>query len=174
MLILNAGNSGFGFYQDQSEEEIENTFNLNGLSTAYIIKAMLNQLLNRDKRSAIVITSSVAATLVFPCGVPYCMSKTFVTYLAEGLNYELKDKIDVLSYNPGEVATKLVMREKHQTDAGAISVERASSSCFRDLGYSYYTNGAFRHELANYTMGCESMKGLLYKAILSQKDTITK
>ena len=40
--------------------------------------------------------------------LPYNMSKSFSSFLAEGLNIELKDKIDVMSYQPGEVQTKLI------------------------------------------------------------------
>ena len=68
---------------------------------------MLDQLQKRTTRSAIGITSSVAADYPIGGSITYCATKRFVTDLAIGLNYELKDKIDVISYNPGFVATKL-------------------------------------------------------------------
>jgi short-subunit dehydrogenase len=44
--------------------------------------------------------------------LPYSMSKSFSSYLAQGLNVELKDKVDVMSYQPGEVQTKLIVDRK--------------------------------------------------------------
>lgn len=37
----------------------------------------------------------------------YSAVKSFVTFLAEGLHYELKNKVDVMSYAPGYVSTNL-------------------------------------------------------------------
>ena len=37
----------------------------------------------------------------------YSASKIFVTYLAQALSYELGDNIDVFSYEPGYVETKM-------------------------------------------------------------------
>ena len=45
----------------------------------------------------------------------YSSSKAFCTNLAEGLNFELKNKgIDVISYQAGPVATKLIPEEMHK------------------------------------------------------------
>ena len=52
----------------------------------------------RVKRSAIVITSSIAANNSGPGMIPYKSSKVFVDYLGKGLNYELNEKIDVMSW----------------------------------------------------------------------------
>ena len=80
-----------------------------------------------------------------PGSVTYGCTKSFVTYLCEGLGYEVKDKIDVMSYNPGFVTTKL--SKKRDTGPVTISEARAAEVCFRDLGCTTKTHGSFRHEL---------------------------
>ncbi len=57
----------------------------------------------RKERSAIIVTSSIAGTTPMPSSLAYSSAKTFVTFLAQGLFYELKNKIDVMSYAPGFV-----------------------------------------------------------------------
>ena len=65
-------------------------------------------MLTREKRSAIVVTSSGMASAPISGILSYSMSKTLSSFLAEGLNIELKNKVDVLSFQCGEVRTKLI------------------------------------------------------------------
>ena len=59
------------------------------------------------------MVSSGLGSRVIPGHITYSASKTHVNFLAQGLNYELKDKgIDVTSYQAGEVATKLLRRRE--------------------------------------------------------------
>jgi len=58
-----------------------------------------------------------------------------------------------MSYNPGEMATKLIMKDKSQVRFGLITVETAVETCFRDLGCNDYTNGSFSHEYINLMVG---------------------
>jgi len=57
----------------------------------------------------------------------------------------VRDKIDVMSYNPGFVISKL--SGKRETSASTISAFRSAEVCFRDLGCTYVTHGSLRHEL---------------------------
>lgn len=59
---------------------------------------------------------------------------------------ELGDRIDIMSYNPSEIATKMIMKDKSQVGGGTISVETAVEVCFRDVGHTDITYGAFAHE----------------------------
>jgi len=54
----------------------------------------------------------------------YSATKVFDSFLAEGLSYELSDKIDVMSYMAGKTATKLLGNPK--TDHETIAPERAA------------------------------------------------
>jgi hypothetical protein len=59
---------------------------------------------------------------------------------------EMGDRIDIMSYNPAEIATKMIMKDKSQVGGGTISVETAVEVCFRDVGHTDITYGAFAHE----------------------------
>ena len=62
-------------------------------------------------------------------------------------------KIDVLSFNPGEVATKLIYKDKSQAGGSIIPVEKAVDCCFRDVGLTDVTYGAFVHEMGGWNFG---------------------
>lgn len=67
-------------------------------------------MLKRESKSAILNVSSGAASVCFPGGMLYSMSKCFLSYFTQGLEFELrslKKKIDVLDFKAGPVETKL-------------------------------------------------------------------
>ena len=96
-----------GPYQDLTNEEVEQIVTINALHPAYLLKVMLPQLLARKTRSGIIVTSSGIGSCPVPGVISYSMSKSFSSFLAQGLNVELKEKIDVISFECGEVETKL-------------------------------------------------------------------
>ncbi len=98
MLFLNAGWACMGPFKDLTPQEIEETVTINALHPVYLSKALLDQMLAREKRSAIVVTSSGLGSAPIPGILAYSMSKSFSSFLAEGLNVELKNKVDVLSF----------------------------------------------------------------------------
>lgn len=75
-------------------------------------------------KSAIIVTSSGLGAIPLSGTVTYSATKSFASFVAEGLNYELAGKVDVLSYQAGEVTTKMLNRFK--TDSRTISTERAA------------------------------------------------
>jgi len=81
------------------------------------------------------------------CGT-HSACKAFSSFIAESLNFELKGRIDVLSYMAGETTTRMLGR--NTTDCHTISAERAVECCFRDLGSMPMTKGALRHEFGGY------------------------
>lgn len=68
--------------------------------------------------------------------------------MAEILNYELFDKVDVLNYTASEVATKMLRRS--QSDWRTITPEMAANVSLRDLGCEVSTLGAFRHDFVRF------------------------
>jgi short-subunit dehydrogenase len=64
-------------------------------------------MLNREQKAAIVFTASCSAFMIAPGIIPYGATKHFLNHFAETLAGELKDRIDVLSFNPAKVATKM-------------------------------------------------------------------
>ena len=94
--------------------------------------------------------SSIASHRPISGSTAYCAAKTFSSYIAEGLFHELKGKVDVISYQPAGVATK--MSGETKANAITVSAEGAASDCFRDLGMRKATVGAFRHEMMDLVM----------------------
>jgi len=81
--------------------------------------------------------------MVYPGLTMYCASKTFTTYIAECLNFEWKDRVDVISYRPASVDTNMNPNDKKEP--GFILPDRAAETCFRDLGYMDMTRGHSGH-----------------------------
>ena len=71
------------------------------------------------------------STLLLAGNVSYCASKCFAAYMAEGLAFELKGKVDILSYEPSGVDTKMLHeleeKEKELTaESVTVTPERAA------------------------------------------------
>ena len=64
--------------------------------------------------------------------ISYAASKAWASYFGVGLGPEHKGRIDVLTYEPGEVATKMIKKDK--ADATTIMPNTAIDVCFRDIG----------------------------------------
>ena len=92
----------WGPFEDLANEEVEEVVAVNALHPVYIIKVLLNQMLDRAKKSktrgAIIVTSSGLGSIAVPGCISYSASKSFSSFIAEGLNFELKQHIDVMSY----------------------------------------------------------------------------
>ena len=58
-------------------------------------------MLERNHLSAIVITSSDLGRQPVPLCLPYSCTKTFVSFLATGLSYELEGRIDCIDWALG-------------------------------------------------------------------------
>jgi len=148
--VLNAGTAVMGPFKDVTDKEVERTVNVNALQPIYLAKTMVPQLLERYEKtkvkSAIIVTSSGLGSRPISGTIAYSAAKSFSSFVAEAMNTEFKGKIDCMSYQAGEVATKLLGRQK--TDMRTITVERAADTCFRDLGHMPMTRGSFRHEFA--------------------------
>jgi short-subunit dehydrogenase len=54
-----------------------------------------------------VFTASCSAFILAPGIIPYGATKNFTNHFAESLALELEDRLDILSYNPAKVATKM-------------------------------------------------------------------
>ena len=144
MLIANAGIGIFAQFEALTYEEVQSGVAVNALHPVFTIKTLLAQM-TRNKSAIIVTSSGLGQTPV--CGI-HSACKSFSSFIAESLSYELRGKVDVLSYMAGETTTKMLGRDT--TDMHTVSAERAVQVCFRDLGHTPMTRGAFRHEVGGY------------------------
>jgi short-subunit dehydrogenase len=136
-----------GCFADIDESTVEDIMLVNALHPMYLAKALLNQLLSRSKKSAIVVTSSIFGQR--PTGgacIVYSATKSLARFLAIGLSYELDGKVDVLSWDCGEVATKMT---KKKAGCLTLSPDGAAKGIFKDIGCERVSNGAAAHDFLN-------------------------
>lgn len=93
IVVLNAGLTAGGPFGSCDDKKLEQLINCNIGHTTYMIKLFVPLMQERKKRSAIVITSALAADHMI--GIPgmaaYAASKSYSKFLGGALNYELKD-----------------------------------------------------------------------------------
>ncbi len=102
-------------------------------------------MLARSQRSGILITSSGLGSFPAPGIIAYSCSKAFSTFLGQALHYEVKEKIDVISFECGETNTKMLKGRKGCQVEN--NIQNVTLGSLRDLGHSNLTYGSLRHEL---------------------------
>ena len=108
-VALNAGTYAGGPIDLVEDEAFEIQYGLNVLHVVYMIKALLERQMKREKRSAIMITSSGISYMPGLPGIQsYVCTKKCVSVFGEALYYELKDhNVDVLAWNAGGIDTAM-------------------------------------------------------------------
>ena len=89
MLFLNAGIAEPGPFSQLSTLRLQRIVQINVVHTTYTARVMLNQLLSRGKRSAIVVTSSSLGLLPLSGIAAYSASKAYGSTLAQALSFEV-------------------------------------------------------------------------------------
>jgi short-subunit dehydrogenase len=176
-LALNAGiSSGGKFFADAEDELVESVMNINGLHVVYMAKAMLTMMLARDKRSAIVITSSIMSYFGLAASSTYAATKAMERLFGESLHYELKPKIDVITFTPGYVDTKLLNREKASGNSLPLLVTAEASvrAIHKDLGKFAVSAGDVKHKVMLYFLNKLHPKEYFYQRIADSKRKATK
>ena len=143
LLILNAGVGQVGPFSEAPAERLQHVMSINALHPMYTAKVMINQLLERKERSAIVVVSSGLGGRPIPGCVTYSSAKACSSFMAQALSYEVRDKIDVMSYEAGPAGTKMFPVEKR---AKMQPVGPSVDAMLRDLGRETKTNGGFKHD----------------------------
>ena len=149
ILINNAGIYLADYYRNLKITQIKNLVVINSLSHALIIRAFLPHFRKRAKRSAIINTTSLAASFPKPFEQIYSASKTFHDFLSQGLSYE-EPNIDIISFKPGPVSTGLNNYKK--VNYNTILAEDAARACLSRVGRTYSTYGHIKHRFDFLTM----------------------
>lgn len=165
MLILNAGSGHLGYFNEMEEQNIENITNLNILHVVYTLRVLVNQMITRKERSAVIITSSNTGSVPLPGFNLYSSSKIFESYISRSVGYELRDKIDFISLEPWLVITNQISND--MADLLTITSDRCAEVCLRDLGNTPMTNGAMRHDIA--TIGFKMLPSAIVNSGIMKK-----
>ena len=124
----------------------------------YAAKVFLEIMMEREQKSAMVFVSSVLGELVLPGSASYSATKAFVTNLGKCLYYEVKDKVDLMVWTPGRVATNIAAnvydaeKQKQMKNSGfpkPLSCERAVSAMLKDVGHTSSSDGATEQAITN-------------------------
>ena len=103
ILCLNAGLASMGPIDLVEDERYEAVWNVTGLHNVYLMKALAKQQMARDKRSAVLFTSSTAAHMIFAGNASYSATKAMVSNFGESVYYELRENVDVTVWEPGMI-----------------------------------------------------------------------
>ena len=118
-------------FKDLKDEELEQMININLISKVNLSKFFVNLLNKREKRSGLLIISSQLQNIPAAGSLVYSASARCISLLGKGLNYELSNNVDVLTYEPGEIETRGMLTSLLPT----ISSESAVKTCMKDFGH---------------------------------------
>mmetsp|Transcript_20544 Transcript_20544/g.22904 ORF Transcript_20544/g.22904 Transcript_20544/m.22904 type:complete len:151 (+) Transcript_20544:482-934(+) len=106
---------------------------------------LINKLISRNQKSAIINVSSIANYVPAPYLGLYSASKRFMSIFSYYLNDNYGDKIDVQDLCPGYVSTKIAgFRQGHDV----ITAQQCVESSLRDLGQELSTVPSMIHSLS--------------------------
>ena len=117
---------------------------INTLQPIYTAKVLIDQIVARKQRSAIVVTSSGMGDRPIAGNTTYSATKSFASFLARGLSYELSGKVDCLDWCCGMTSTNMVRRS---VGGEIVSVTTAVKGMFSSLGKQRTTWGCLNHDL---------------------------
>ena len=131
-LINNAGAGIFGPFEETSERELREVFELNFLSTLLLTRECLPLL--RASRGRIVNLSSVFGYTGFPMSSIYCASKFALEGWSESLHHELRGHgVKVTLVEPGGFRTRFGASARWpETRLDAYVQQRAAMMAFRE------------------------------------------
>ena len=142
---------------------VDNIMRVNALQVVYLLKIFEERMLKRAERSAIMITSSIASKIEFPGSQTYSATKLLVSNFGEAIHYEVSDRIDVLSWTPAGVRTKIFVDSnnctKEEEEAKLnnklfLDTDVAVKTMLVDLGKSAVSFGHFKHQLTYCMVWC--------------------
>jgi 17beta-estradiol 17-dehydrogenase / very-long-chain 3-oxoacyl-CoA reductase len=153
MLVNNAGMAIYDFFKDVKPEFWKDMVNINCTSYAMLTRALINKLLEREQRSAIINVASISSLSPICYQGAYPATKRFVRFFTYGLHDNYKEKIDILGVNPGLVETKMIKGTQATSSEGGVSTpEQTVRNTLRDLGYDIETAGYLPHEIQGHAI----------------------
>ncbi len=146
ILVNNVGVGMFEPFLDTELNGLKDFFGINCLTIVMTTKIVIEKMLTRPKRSAIININCTEGLHPIPYISLYSSSKAFGISFTRSLDLEYGDKIDILSYTPFKVLTNLSNTKNNL----AISPETTVDSCFRVLGKYRDSAGFISHRFVKY------------------------
>ncbi len=147
ILVNNVGMGLFDLFADSGMRELRDTISVNCVAMTHLTRHLIDRMMSRKKRSAILNMSCIEGTYPYPFISIYSATKAYVDSFSRSLAGEVGHKIDVISYTPYVVKTNLSILSKSRF---MISPEDCVQSCLKALGKTETTAGHWKHRLVNY------------------------
>mmetsp|Transcript_13793 Transcript_13793/g.12225 ORF Transcript_13793/g.12225 Transcript_13793/m.12225 type:complete len:286 (+) Transcript_13793:104-961(+) len=136
ILINNAGWCTNSHFIDKALSEHLSEFRVTAGAPAMLTSFLINKLLSRNKKSAIINVSSLSNYIPCPYIGTYPASKRFMSLFSYYLNDNYGDKIDIQDLCPLFVSTKI---NNFRKGDDVISPQKCVESSLRDLGQEMNT-----------------------------------
>ncbi len=153
LLIYNAAYAPIGYFENISEESLENIVDVNVKTPLLLSKLLSTQMIER-KKGGIVLMSSLAGAQGSPKIATYAASKAFNAIFAEGIWNEFKKHhIDVLASCAGAISTPGYKNAQNTKDApGTLSSKQVAEDTLNALGKGPTIIPGFTNKLAHFFM----------------------
>ncbi len=107
-LVLNAGITYFGRYQDMDWQTFTNMLSTNVTSVVRLVHLFLPYLKQKDQGGGILLISSMAGFLAVPYQTAYAGTKAFITNFGQSLYQELRgENLSITVFAPGGISTEM-------------------------------------------------------------------
>ena len=163
-----------GINRTERFDTIDPTFlrdivSVNCTSQLLMTRLLINSMLNRPLKSAVISISSVAGLRPLLYLSPYSATKAFNDFFSRSLQLEVGDKIDVLSLRAGYVVSN--MSQLKETGGFVLDRFQCARGCIEKLGFVSETYGHVAHAvygrsfiaLPDYTITQQRKRRLLEK-----------
>jgi 17beta-estradiol 17-dehydrogenase / very-long-chain 3-oxoacyl-CoA reductase len=147
ILVNNVGTGEVSSFLDLPLDTVYNTLVVNTLPQTVLTRMFAEKLLKREKRSAIINLSSVAAVGFIPNFALYSSTKVFNLYLSKGLEGEMRSKVDFLCVKPFGVESNISRMKK---SLFVISAQECSEGSLDCLGQDTEITGHWNHDIQSF------------------------
>jgi short-subunit dehydrogenase len=112
-VVLNAGVTHFGAYDELSWAEFQTMLATNVTSVVRLTTLFLPHLLKTNQGGGILLVASMAGLTPVPYQTAYSGTKGFLVNFGRGLYHELRDKnVSVTTFVPGGIVTEMTAGER--------------------------------------------------------------
>ena len=143
ILINNVGALKRDHLLNLTNEEINKMININVTSVTFLTKIVLNFMIERQGKSLIVTSGSIAGRMRTETRSIYSSTKFYLEAFTETIKKEYKDKIDVTYLQIGPVDTELNPLDLPLT----AKPDDFAKQSMKKLGKYEFTTGHIKHEM---------------------------
>ena len=144
ILVNNVAISFKGNIIDGDPKAMNDTCYVNMYSQVGMTNILLNRMMQREKRSAIISISSVMGTVPIAGRALYSATKAFNDHFSKALSYAYNSKIDMMTVRPQWIRTRWISNFPHFF---SIPPDELVDGALNELGKCKVTYGHWKHRI---------------------------